>query len=230
MGVKVSLALVLCSWLAIAGCEKSANQMANMAQPASNQAVTTVGASNIENAGQAQKQTAPGKDTIDACPLITPDELKSVQGEAPTESKTSTRVDSTFVIAQCIYLMPTYSKSVSLEVTRSSSEHPQPTVRQFWKERFQETTEKEEGGREREREKERDSDRKERESEAEGPKPLKVTGIGDDAFWTGNTRAGALYVLKGDAILRLSVGGPENVNEKIRKLRILAQNVLSRLK
>lgn len=230
MVTKASLSILLCLWLATAGCEKSANQTANTAQTSSDQATTPTAVSRVSDPSQTQRQMVSGKAGIEVCALLTPDELKSIQGEAPTESKASMRADGTLTVSQCVYVMPTYSKSVSLELTMDSSDQMSHGVRQLWKERFPEADEVEKAGRERDREKGRGKESEDREGEAENQHPLKVTGIGDAAFWTGNTRAGALYVLTGDAILRLSVGGPEDVNEKIRKLKSLSRNALGRLK
>jgi hypothetical protein len=123
--------------------------------------------------------------------------------------------------------MPTYNKSVSLEVTRSSSGKSGQTVRQFWKDRFPDSVLKE---KESERERERERGKEEEENEGEAQKPLKITGIGDEAFWTGSAIAGALYVLKGKSYLRLSIGGTEDRDAKIKKLKTLARYALKRLK
>ena len=48
-------------------------------------------------------------------------------------------------------------------------------------------------------------------------------------FWSGNRVGGALYVLKNDVFIRISVGGPDNEAGKIDKSRALAQKVLEHL-
>lgn len=40
---------------------------------------------------------------------------------------------------------------------------------------------------------------------------------------------GALYVFSKNSILRLSLGGPEDEETKIKKLKALAQNAINRL-
>ena len=47
--------------------------------------------------------------------------------------------------------------------------------------------------------------------------PKKIEDIGDDAYWTGNRFGGMLYVLKHDAFISISVGGPDNEQTKIDK-------------
>jgi hypothetical protein len=225
MGVKISLAILISSWMAIVGCRQSATQIASSPQPSYTQPSAPVAATDAALATPTQNTStaAASKGTINACALLASSELKSVQGEEPRESKPSTRVDSTLAVSQCFYWMPTYNKSVSLEVTRSSSGKSGQTVRQFWKDRFPDSVLKES-------ERERGKDKEEEENEGEAQKPLKITGIGDEAFWTGSAIAGALYVLKGKSYLRLSIGGTEDMDAKIKKLKTLARYALKRLK
>jgi hypothetical protein len=229
MGVKVSLAILILSWLVVAGCQQSATQIANGPQAIYTQPTTPLAASEMMLASQSQNTStiATGKGAVNACALIASSELKSVQGEEPRESKPSTRVDNILAVSQCFYWMPTYNKSVSLEVTRSSNGKSVQTIRQLWKERFPDSVVKE---KESERERERGKDKEEREDEGETQKPLKITGVGDEAFWTGSAIAGALYVLRGKSYLRLSIGGNDKMDEKIRKLKTLAQHALKRMK
>jgi hypothetical protein len=57
----------------------------------------------------------------------------------------------------------------------------------------------------------------------------KVSGVGDTAVWSGNRMSGALYVLKGNAIVRISVGGKGSEDEKIERSRKLAAIALRKL-
>lgn len=59
--------------------------------------------------------------------------------------------------------------------------------------------------------------------------PRPIPGAGDEAFWTGDARAGALYVLSADAVLRISVGGVSDEEERIRRSKVLARAALNRL-
>jgi len=54
-------------------------------------------------------------------------------------------------------------------------------------------------------------------------------GVGEEAFWVGNRIMGALYVLKGNAFLRISVGGEKDESVRITKTKTLAQKALKRL-
>jgi len=65
--------------------------------------------------------------------------------------------------------------------------------------------------------------------EEELRKPRRIDGLGEEAYWVGNPVSGALYVLKGDAFLRISVGGEKDESVRIKKTRTLAQKALERL-
>lgn len=54
-------------------------------------------------------------------------------------------------------------------------------------------------------------------------------GLGDAAVWSGDAAAGALYVLRGDTVLRVSVGGAGTADEKIARSKKLAARALKRL-
>ena len=65
--------------------------------------------------------------------------------------------------------------------------------------------------------------------EEKGAPPKKVDGIGDAAYWSANRMGGALYVLKNDVFIRVSVGGPEAEDAMIKRCKALAEKALSRL-
>ena len=68
-----------------------------------------------------------------------------------------------------------------------------------------------------------------REKEEKMLAPKKIEGVGEKAFWSGNRFGGALYVLKGDVFIRVSLGGSDKEEAKIEKSKALAQKALSRL-
>ena len=57
----------------------------------------------------------------------------------------------------------------------------------------------------------------------------KIDGVGEQAFWNGNRFGGALYVLKNDVIVRVSVGGPDDQETNLEKSKALAEKALLRL-
>ena len=157
---------------------------------------------------------AEGGGSLDACKLIEPSEFKNVLGEAALDAKSGERRTGGFAIAQCFYALPSQAKSVSLEVTRPDPTQSAPSgPRDRWKSLFHGDGDQEGEG----------------EREEEGGKPQPVSGIGDEAFWSGNPLVGALYVLKGDSYLRISIGGAEDASVKIQKTKTLAQKALKRL-
>jgi hypothetical protein len=113
------------------------------------------------------------------------------------------------MISQCYFELPTPVNSIVLTVTRKAAGGRDPS--QSWREIFH----REESGRKKE--------------EGEEKAPLKVDGIGDEAFWTGTRVGGALYVLKGNTYIRISVGGAGDQAQKIEKSKALAESVLKRL-
>jgi len=68
-----------------------------------------------------------------------------------------------------------------------------------------------------------------REREEELRKARAINGIGDEAYWVGNPLTGALYVLRGNSFLRVSVGGVREEAARIEKSKALAQAALKRL-
>jgi hypothetical protein len=131
-----------------------------------------------------------------------------------------------FVTSQCFYTTSNFVNSISLTVTQQRPNAGAQSIREFWKERFGRGE-----SREKEREKERDRDKsaKPSEEEEEGQPPERVIGIGDEAYSVGNAKIGALYILKGDKFLRISIGGSRSQPERIRKMKALAQHVIKRL-
>jgi hypothetical protein len=180
-----------------------------------------------------------------ACAFLSGAEIKSVQGEDVAEMQGSERTAGSLLMSQCYYRLPTFNKSVNLEIIRPATGNASANaVKQYWEERFHRTT-KSESEEEREREQEerergekkggetkgeRQADEREREEkESEASRPQPVPGVGDEAFWMGNQITASLYVLKKDVIVRLSIGGAEDQPAKIKKATTLAQQALKRL-
>jgi hypothetical protein len=126
------------------------------------------------------------------------------KSDAPfEETKLTTTTDGALAVSQCFYRLPQFDQSISLTVLRGSA----ADVRTYWRTHLEKH-----GG-----------------EEGEGGELRKVRGVGDEAVWTGNRIAGALYVLRGRAIVRVSVGGGGTVEEKIAKARKLARAALRRM-
>ena len=140
----------------------------------------------------------------DACALLTAKEIETVQRERPQVSKPTSQSAGELNVRQCFYQLPSFAKSVSLELTSGAG------AKAYWRKAFHEK-------------------HPEEEEEEEKERPERVTGLGEEAFWTGSARLGGLYVLKKGSILRLSIGGAESKDAKLKKLRALARSVLKRL-
>jgi len=136
-----------------------------------------------------------------ACALLTTEEVRAVQGE-PVEERTPSEASRAFRVAQCFYRMPTFAKSVSIALAVPlPGDAARSGPRAYWRDTFHRTR--------------------------DNPRP--VPDLGDEAFWVGDRVTGALYVLRGDAFLRLSIGGVTDEAVRIKRARTLAENALPRL-
>jgi hypothetical protein len=186
--------------LAAASCSKP-KPLVTSAQPSSTPPISSQ---------PSTKPSSSGTDAGgDACTLLTKEEIQAVQGEAFKDTKPTEKTSAGLAVAQCYFELPTASNSVVLTVTRPAPGGRSPA--ESWKEIFH---------------REKRAEKKEEEEERE---PLKVEGVGDEAFWTGNRVGGALYVLKGDSYIRISVGGAGDQTQKMEKSKTLAESVLKRL-
>ncbi|HKR58591.1 MAG TPA: hypothetical protein VJS64_02570 [Pyrinomonadaceae bacterium] len=182
-------------------------------------------ASTISDAATARKK-------IDVCTLLTSPEIQSIQGESLQQTKASGGVEGGFNVSQCFYALPTFVKSINLVITQRAEGAGGRDPREFWEETFDRESEQE---RERERDKRSKQDDKdargrsrEEEEEERAAPPEKIEGLGDEAFWTGGRVGGALYVLKGNAFLRVTVGDSGNQETNINKSKALARLALKR--
>lgn len=138
-----------------------------------------------------------------ACALLTAAEVASVQGEAPAKVQQKKPLSDT---SQCQFSLPTAAKFVLVEVTQG------PRVAQLAERmRLAAAVEGEESG------------------EFEAPAVERIDGLGDEAFWAAGAHQGALYVRRGQTLLRVAVGGDEKKEEKLTKLRLLVTKALGRL-
>ena len=176
----------------------------------------------------ASAEPVPAK--FDVCGLITKEEIEAIEGSPVKETKSSARADGGFRVSQCFYTTVEFSRSVSLSITHSDSDSAaKGNPRDFWKQifgRYEGATKEREGDQEK-KESLREQERNKGEEEKSTP-PKKIEGIGEDAYWTGNRFGGALYILKKDAFIRVSVGGPDKEEIKIDKSKALAEKALRR--
>ncbi len=216
MSSKLLITFLLCFVVIACSSRDSTESQSN--PPASQNEVVAPSASPAQStaAVAASPVVAAAQPKVDACALLTSADIKAVQGEAVTETKLSGQTSGGFNLSQCFFSLPTFTNSISLLVAHRGDGADARDPKDFWRGTFY-------GPREREEEK----DEKE-EEEREGSPPEKVAGLGDEAFWIGNKVGGALYVLRGNSYVRISIGGPADAASRKRS-RALAQKVISRL-
>jgi hypothetical protein len=145
-----------------------------------------------------------------ACTLLTKEETQAVQGEPFKNTKPTQHSVGGMNVVQCYFELPTPVNSIVLTVTRKAEGEADPS--QSWRAIFH-----------------REESAPKKAEKEEQKEPLKVEGVGDEAFWTGNRVGGALYVLKGNCYIRISLGGAGDQALKIENSKKLALAVLKRL-
>ena len=226
MPSKLFAALLTTSIVLSVGCRSDGGGAASNASKAqaSPQPTAAVAVAKTAPAMPAADAPAVGySPATDACKLLTSEEIQAVQGEGLKSAKGSDASTGTFSVSQCLYETKSPANSVSLTLTRKSDAPQSESPRDFWEKKF--GGEKVHGRGKEEREKKGGA----RVEEEEGLPPTRVKGLGDDAYWVGNDKVGALYVLRGDKFIRLSVGGADNQEKKIEKTKALAERALRRI-
>jgi hypothetical protein len=172
------------------------------------------------------RKAVPGA-AIEACSLITKEEVGALQNTTITDTNSSETSDGAQLISQCYYGSAEPDKSGSLGLMQRNPEDPGTrAIRQFWHETFHHFASTENGGG---NEKNREESKRDDDKEHEGVRPQKIEGIGKESHWLDNPMGGILYVLKNDRMLRISFGGSGSADDKLAKSKALAQKAMSRL-
>jgi|GEM_PF-2438957 len=227
MIIKISVALMLCLAFLADGCESKPGGTANTAPSNTQQtaAASSANSSEVKSEGRpapvanAANSESGANNAADVCGLIEKSEIESVQEQPVRSVAPSSHTSDGLIFSQCYYTVMSSdgskNLSVHLQVIGSAAKsRGRNVVKDFWEEKL-----KREKGRGEEDEEER-----------EAGKPLPVSGLGDEAFWMGNNVMGAIYTLKNDKIVRVSIGGPDDAKTRIEKSKTLAQKSLQRLK
>ena len=223
MSVKLTLVFAVLV-LTFAGCSSGTDRPANEAQPVQTTSpAVAAGSPSIPGATGSPAEATAVKPKVDACALLTSEDIEAVQGEAIKEVKLSGQATGGFNMSQCFFTLPTFTNSISLMVANRGDGAGAHDPKDFWRETFRESDRDE-----RERERERKKKARTEEEEESSP-PEKVPGVGDEAYWTGSRIGGALYVLKGNSYLRISIGGPADQATKKKKSKTLAQKAVAHL-
>jgi hypothetical protein len=186
--------------IVVGGCNKRSSQDADRR-----------GEQLVSPAEQADTSTK-----VDACKLLTPEEIEMLLGEPLKQPVVTYRSESGFAISQCYFGLPTPSKSVVITVTRRGVGQDAEDPREFWMEKFHPETEHHE-------EAEQDNEGRPR------VQPVKIEGVGDEAYWVDAGQMGALYALQGELFIRVAVGGSDAKDVRISKSKKLAEIALKRL-
>ena len=154
----------------------------------------------------------PAPKSPDACALIPKSVIEKVQGEPVRQSKGTSSKSGTVFVAQCVYSLTTSSNSISVALTLPDPAGSKTGAREFWERSFHKS--------------DRDKDAGE-EGEKEIP-PAPISGLGEEAYWV-RSFVGTLYVLKGDAFLRISIGGKQDDAARLKKAQTLAEAALANM-
>jgi hypothetical protein len=177
----------------------------------------------------AKNATGVRKGAADACALLTAAEIEAIQSERVEETKSTVTVQPSggLFAAQCLFRTSTVSKSVSLSLTASDPLRPAAlTARELWQKQFHspevESDKESAAG--------KNVKKLDFERERESGKPLPIPGLGEEAYWVASPVASALYVLKGEMFLRISVGSAGQESARMEKSKALARAALKHLR
>ena len=151
---------------------------------------------------------------IDVCSLLTSSEIEAIQGGPLKDTKPSGNPQGGLNVSQCYFLLPTAADSIVVTVTQKADGSNSRDPKQSWDEIFHG---------------DKDKDEASKEKEGKSEPPEKIEGLGDEAFWAPRRFGGALYALKGNVYISVSVGGAGDKATKIQKSHALAEIILQRL-
>lgn len=161
----------------------------------------------------------------DVCTMLSSAEIQAVQGERVEESKASPQSNDGLAMSECLFRTTTPAKSVSLALALPGKQNPAD----FWRKHFHAETDASRPVKPAKAVKSKSQNEKEQIREEEGTRPRPITGVGDEAFWMGSPISGALYVLRGNSFIRVSVGGVRDESARIKKSVALARSALKRI-
>jgi hypothetical protein len=228
MFFKLGISLVCFLVLLGNACESKSGAVQNPAQGETSRTATSASPdpAGIKSEAKSEAGSASSAASFNACALIEKSEIASVQGVEVQQMQPTNQKSGDLDISQCYYTAISADGSKNLSVyiqliQRDPKSARRDALKEFWEERFKrESKEK--------REEEREAREREEEEEAINP-PVRVSGIGDEAFWLASSRGGALYVLKKEKVLRVTVGVANDAKAQIEKSRTLAKKALERL-
>jgi hypothetical protein len=176
------------------------------------------------------KRNPPAGMKVDPCALITGAEVGQIQQANIIGTQLNEVPTGQFVTSQCYYTSAEPDCSVTIAIVqRDPLRVSTDSIRKYWQEVYVasgEPAQAQENGHQGRKETRAGG---EEEEEKRAVRAIKIDGIGEGAYWSGNRFGGVLYVLQREKIVRVSVGGPSKTEEKLEKSKLLAQKSLSRL-
>lgn len=162
--------------------------------------------------------------SVDVCALLTKEEIQAIEGSPLKRTQSSEHVDQGIRSSHCFYATEDPGKSISLLLTEKDPNFVkgQQDPKEVWTGLFnRESDEK------KEEEIESKGNQPGNDEEEERLPPTKIAGLGDGAYWINSRKASALYVLKKDRFIRISLSSAEK--DDIEKSKTLAQKAIERL-
>ncbi len=174
---------------------------------------------------------------VEACAIVSDQDVAAIQKQPITGHQGNEVPTAEFSTTQCYYTSSTPNCSVAIAIIqRDPAKTVTRSVHRYWDDifsHFRENDKKAEADREEnEAGREQAGNKKEGqkgEEEEEKQHADKVDGVGEEAFWTKNAIGGILYTRQGEKIVRVSVGGPAKIEEKLEKSKALALKAIAAL-
>jgi hypothetical protein len=228
MFFKLGISLV-CLLLSLGNaCESKSGISRNHAQGRASQraSAATPDPAALQGEAKSEESLALSAEALNACALIEKSEIASVQGVSVQQAQPTSQKNGDLDISQCYYTATSADGSKNLSVfVQVIQLNPKSTrrdaLKEFWEERF--------GRESKERRREAREDREAGEEEEAINPPQRVSGIGNEAFWLGSNRGGALFVLQKEKVLRVTVGGADAAIVQLERSKTLAKKALARL-
>ncbi|HSY49962.1 MAG TPA: hypothetical protein VLC46_14200 [Thermoanaerobaculia bacterium] len=162
---------------------------------------------------------------LTACDVLTKTDLAAAQGQEFSEAKLSAKTQGSLSVSQCFYRLPSFEKSVSVTLVRPSTTTDRSSILDYWKAHDATSVmDKNDDG-----DGDRPTAKNDRDDDDHHGNATRVSGLGDDAVWSGTPMASALHVLRHGTIVRISVGGSAPLDQKLKVSRRLAMAILKRL-
>jgi hypothetical protein len=162
---------------------------------------------------------------LTACDVLTKTDLAAAQGQEFSEAKLSAKTQGSLSVSQCFYRLPSFEKSVSVTLVRPSIATDRSSVLDYWNAHDAASVmDKNDDG-----DDDRPPAKNDRDDDDHHGNSTRVSGLGDDAVWSGTPMASALHVLQRGTIVRISVGGSASIDQKLEVSRRLAMVILKRL-